>query len=271
MAAPAISELIQVFLDYVDTFDVGDRDLRSKVSLKRTHSQRVCDEIASLATELAFDATVVDLARVAGLLHDVGRFEQYYRFRTFSDLKSVDHGSLGAAIVRQTGILSGFSKADQTRILSAIRFHNRPAIPTEAYRDRLMLQLTQLLRDADKLDIMRIFTGQLHPADQANDGSWPCHADTGVSAAVVDCMLRKQIVPVERVRTRSDLTLMRTSWVFDMNFTPTWKRFLQRGYLKALERRVPQTSGVVCAFQTVHEFIQFQLASHDVDFLVGAG
>ena len=67
-----------------------------------------------------------------------------------------------------------------------------------------------------------------------------------------------------KLRTRSDLALMRTSWVFDMNFIPTWRHFMQRGYLKKLEDRMRKTLAVERALQTVQEFIQTKLLDASV-------
>jgi hypothetical protein len=67
-----------------------------------------------------------------------------------------------------------------------------------------------------------------------------------------------------KLRTRSDLALMRTSWVFDMNFISTWQHFMQRGDLKKLEDRMRKTLSVERALQTVQEFIQTKLISAPV-------
>ena len=45
------------------------------------------------------------IAEAAGLMHDLGRFKQYRRYRTFNDRRSVNHASLGVRIMRRNHIL----------------------------------------------------------------------------------------------------------------------------------------------------------------------
>ena len=42
----------------------------------------------------------VEIASLIGLLHDIARFEQYTQYGTFKDLQSIDHGNLGAEILK---------------------------------------------------------------------------------------------------------------------------------------------------------------------------
>ena len=41
------------------------------------------------------------IAEAVALLHDVGRFEQYKRYGTFNDRKSVNHAALGVEIMKK--------------------------------------------------------------------------------------------------------------------------------------------------------------------------
>ena len=45
------------------------------------------------------------LAEAIAVLHDIGRFEQFFRYHTYSDSASVDHARLGADIIERTGIV----------------------------------------------------------------------------------------------------------------------------------------------------------------------
>lgn len=44
----------------------------------------------------------IDIATLIGLLHDIARFEQYTKYHTFKDAESIDHGDLGAEILKKT-------------------------------------------------------------------------------------------------------------------------------------------------------------------------
>ena len=83
---------------YIDSFFNGEWEHDRNIVLKREHSQRVQDEIGSLGAELGLVGRDLDLTKVMGLLHDSGRFEQFARYRTFNDNRSVDHHKIRAAL-----------------------------------------------------------------------------------------------------------------------------------------------------------------------------
>jgi hypothetical protein len=89
-------------------------------------------------------------------LHDTGRFEQYARYKTFVDSQSVDHAVLGVGILEKNEILCSLDEPTQDFILRTIRYHNRAILPRE--ETETCLFFTKLLRDADKLDILKVVT-----------------------------------------------------------------------------------------------------------------
>ena len=86
------------------------------------------------------------------------RFPQYVRWRTFSDAESENHGYLGVHVVKKEHFLAGEPPNIHKWVLTAIALHNRYALPAlpEPY-----LTITHVVRDADKLDIMRIMAQHL--------------------------------------------------------------------------------------------------------------
>lgn len=73
----------------------------------------------------------------------------------FRDSESDNHARLAIDVIRDENILAGLDPAEQLLIEEAVRFHNlleppaRFESPTRRYID--------LIRDADKLDIWRVF------------------------------------------------------------------------------------------------------------------
>jgi len=135
-----------------------DGDIRINVRLKAHHTYQVCREARMVASGIGLDPADVNLAEAAALLHDVGRFEQYLLFRTFNDAESTDHAALGLEILRREEILSGLADHEAQHIVDAIRAHNRPEVPADLTPKGLLL--SQILRDADKLDIWNIIVGR---------------------------------------------------------------------------------------------------------------
>ena len=131
--------LIQQFEAFVSQYDLSD----SRVLLKKEHSYRVAENCERLAKELNLD---VEFAYAMGILHDIGRFEQLKRYHTFHDAKSCNHAFLSADLLKEFGIHD--SKLD-----FCIRWHSAYQLPE---CEESLRQMAELLRDADKIDIIRV-------------------------------------------------------------------------------------------------------------------
>jgi len=86
---------------YARSFISEDSSAGQALRLKEAHGIRVSREMRDLAAALKLNPAVKDIAVLAGLLHDIGRFEQYTRYGTFVDAKSVNHGDLGVRVLDQ--------------------------------------------------------------------------------------------------------------------------------------------------------------------------
>ena len=129
-----------------------------RIALKVDHTLRVADLCDRIARDVGIDA---DLAWLCGLLHDMGRFEQVRRYDTFNDAISVPHAALGVEVLfhAQAGtepLIRSFvadPRYDQT-LRAAIAHHSDYRLPAEL--DEPTRALCDLLRDADKIDIVKV-------------------------------------------------------------------------------------------------------------------
>ena len=147
------------FERYVARFDPQD----PKIALKIEHTWRVADLAEKIARSLPEGASreYVDLAWLLGLLHDVGRFEQVRRYGTFNDAASTSHAALGARV-----LFDGLDGAAPTirdyvaapdadgLIRTAVALHSSWRLPKDL--DARTRRLCELLRDADKIDILKV-------------------------------------------------------------------------------------------------------------------
>ncbi len=221
---------------YVRRFDAVDADLRRNMRLKEAHTLRVCKEAASIARALAISREDLRLTEALVLLHDVGRFVQYARYRTFSDRLSENHALLGLKILKQERVLDPISPRSQQILRWAIRYHNQARIPP--VRDHRLVFFARLLRDADKLDIWRLMIDYSNsPPGRKN------HAITiglpegkGVSPGVMKDLRAQRIVARKDVKNLNDFKLLQLGWVFDVNYLPTLRTLQKRKYLEKLRR-----------------------------------
>jgi hypothetical protein len=82
------------FSDYCSSFYSPDIEDQKNISLKEHHTERVCENIVEISKRLSLDGHSTMLAEAIALFHDIGRFPQYARYKTFRDSVSVNHGLL---------------------------------------------------------------------------------------------------------------------------------------------------------------------------------
>lgn len=248
------------FARYVRGFLRGDEDLRRNVELKAIHTQNVCREIRMIAGAMGFAEGLSLLAETAALLHDVGRFEQYARYRTFADRQSEDHGALGLRIVGESDVLRRLPTDERALIHRAITHHNKPAIPHGEAGDGLIL--AQLLRDADKLDILRLVAEYYHqaPADR-NDAVAVGLPDTpGWTPVVLDHLERGLPVRSGDLANVTDMKLFQVGWVYDLNFPPACAAVRTRRYVETIAATLPDDPAVRRAVALALESLERRLA-----------
>ena len=137
------------FDEYTKSYDMTKPELEYKYH----HSYRVMDNMIVLAKSLSLPIKDVNLAKCIGLLHDIGRFEQFKKYQTFKDI-NMDHGNYGEKILRENDVLKYFdiSKDDYEVVYTAIRNHNKYKIEDNLSSRELLF--SKMIRDADKLDIL---------------------------------------------------------------------------------------------------------------------
>jgi hypothetical protein len=166
---------------------------------------------------------------LAALYHDVGRFEQLKRWNTFSDALSCNHGLLGAGIIKKHGFLNGENREVRHQTIAAVALHNRFSLP-EALRGDLLL-IVAAVRDADKVDILRIMAEQLGPGS-ATDSTMLLHlndAPDACSPAILTALREKRIARYMDMRTFDDFRLLLCTWLFELRFAASLRAIRENG------------------------------------------
>ena len=125
------------------------------------------------------------LARLTGLLHDIGRFEQVKIYDTYNDLVSVDHAFLGFKILEKNDYINNYIEDEDTKkiVLKAVLEHNK--FKVEEDLDERTKMFCNIVRDADKLDILNLYYDNvLHMEDNAGE----------ISPKVLESALRKECI-----------------------------------------------------------------------------
>jgi len=250
-----VEELKNRFFTYVQNFENGDDTLTENTILKKKHTIRVCKEILTIGNSLKLSQDKLHFAEITALFHDIGRFEQYAKYRTFADGKSVNHALLGVEILQKNKILDILDDSTKSLVYRIISYHNRALLPEK--ETKTCLFFTKLLRDADKLDIWRVVTGYYRQDSQTRNGALELDLpDTpGFSDKVYEGLMRQKIVDFRHVKNLNDFKLLQVGWVFDINFDATFAAIQKRRYLNIIQEALPDSEKIHRLFGFIQSYL----------------
>ncbi len=207
--------------------------------LKIRHSMAVLENARRMVACENFSSVQRRVCLLAALYHDVGRFEQYLRFHTFKDKESCDHGQMGVRILKQEKRLNDEDPLVRKAVLAAVSLHNRFALPRGL--PELTATAAHVVRDADKLDILRVMDEQL-------SGPGPYHPTVVLSLpdvpdvyseAVLRAVSEGRVAAYADLRSVNDFRLLLGTWFFDMHFASSRRQFVEDGHALNLLRGLP--------------------------------
>ena len=179
-----------------------------------------------------------DLAWLLGMLHDIGRFEQVRRYHTFRDALSVNHAELSADILFRDGLIRNFINAgpdcltsgDYLLMEKVIRLHNVFRLPDDlAERE---LRFATVLRDADKLDIVRVNVET--PRSEIYNVQEDIFLESEISDEVYEEILQRRNLFRNIMKTPADLLLGHISFVFGLVYPVSVRLMKEQGYLETV-------------------------------------
>jgi len=246
------------FADYVAAYYTDDPVHNQTISLKQEHTERVCKEIVMLGQALHLVAQDMLLAETIALFHDVGRFQQYAAYGTFKDTISENHAELGLKELARHQVFSICSDMDQSLITKTIGYHNVRTLPEN--EDERCLFFARLVRDADKLDIWRVFIDYYKHQDKQPNSTivWGLPNNRACSPKIVNALSLKKMADTRDMATLNDFKLLQISWVFDVNFRPTFRAVHERQYLEKIAAYLPQTREIQQLVAMVQAYLEEQ-------------
>ena len=232
---------------WFDKFVAGhycdDDFVNANIKLKQEHTKCVCEEMLYLANKLKLNEHNRLLAESIALLHDIGRFPQFVKYRTFNDPRSIDHCALAIEVTRRENVLCDLQADEQNLIEIAVKYHGAKVLPPDLSGDTLLF--SKMIRDADKIDIYRVVTRAYiqHRDDPDNFKLEIEFPDLpGYTPAILDAVLTGQLLEYRDLRCWNDMKLCVLGWVYDVNFPATLKRIQQRGYLNLILTFLPDNN-----------------------------
>jgi len=247
---------IEALTRFADAHISGDDD-GELIRLKIEHSLLVLDNARAIVRGEALPEPVARLCQLCALYHDIGRFPQLARYRTFNDRESINHGRAGVLALRGFDMPGDISPADARVIRISVGQHNLKAV-----REPLPAGLehpVHVVRDADKLDIFRIMIGHFesdtpNPLVTMNLDSDP----DAYSETVYKEVLAGQEGSYAHFRYANDFLLLLVGWTFHLRYTASLDLILSRGYMKMIFSLLPDDARINALRAKVDTFIHYK-------------
>ena len=196
-----------------------------KILMKYNHTFRVEKISGNIAKGLGLDEEKVNLAKLIGLLHDIARFEQYTKYNTYDDLKSVDHANLAIEILKEDSYIRKYIEIDKYDdfILKAIEYHNKYAIPNNLSEDEELF--CKIIRDADKLDIF--YTKLTESLENEKN----MVAKQSITKEVLEQFMRRETIDRKNVKNNIDRIIVLLAFIYDYNFKESYQVMKKNNYI----------------------------------------
>lgn len=240
-----LEKQINEFKKYFETFDTKNEH----ISMKYSHSLRVMNLSLEIAKSLNLTQEMIELNGLIGLLHDIGRFEQWTKYETYSDIKSVDHAKLGVDILKKDNYINNYiqDKKAQSLILTAIFEHNKYSINENLSTTEILL--SKIIRDADKLDIMEM---------QCNS----INSDIIANSEAIQAIYEKRCCVKNPSFNDADKTLTTLCFVFDLHFPYSFQYIKNKDIankkLQVLRNHIPKNIN----FNEIEKIINEQITKN---------
>ena len=211
-----MKDIMKLFNDYAKTFELKNKNIMRKFH----HSYRVMEFSIEIAKSLDLNEEDIRVIGIAGLFHDIARFEQWTQFETYIDSKSFDHGDMGYDITKELFIDKfDLNSEEKEIVLKAIKNHNKYKVDTNLTEKELLF--SNIIRDADKLDIIKE-QGFIKKDEKVKD-------------VLINNLLEHKMVDNNLVETEMDSLFRLIAFIFDLNFKYSYEYLLHK---KIIENKI---------------------------------
>ncbi len=263
------------FAEYASHYDASD----GKIKLKIDHTYRVAALCDRIARSLNLPIRDVDLAWLLGMLHDVGRFEQLRQYGTFSDADSIDHAHYAIEILFNQGRLEDYIEiapekedslnhpeyfagkhagANESTFIIYKAIWNHSAFRVEDGLDSRTRMFCDILRDADKVDILKV--NQEVPIQVIYNVTTEELRHAEVTETVMRQFFDRHAILRSTKKTCVDNIVGHAALVFELVYSESRRIVEEQGYLHRLLKFSSDNPKTRQQFQQLRECMETYLA-----------
>jgi hypothetical protein len=229
-----IQDFIRTFNIYSKSFlDTNEDYINKNINLKITHTKKVLKNCTKIAISEGLNSEDQFIAELCGLFHDIGRFEQFTKYKTFRDEDSLYHGQIGVDVIKKESFLRRLPRSTQDIIITSVYNHGLISIPENTIGKKIYF--SKLVRDADKIDIFRIVSKYYKSSGPRNIVlEYGLEDSPIISESVMQKFKAKQLIEKQELNTLNDFKAMQLAWIFDLNFDYTKKTIFESEHLNVV-------------------------------------
>lgn len=239
---------------YMKSFYTDDEEVQNGILIKEKHTGYVTSNCVELAKFLNLSNHDVELAEIIGLFHDVGRFYQYQKYKTFNDAQSEDHANLALKVIEGLEFFNELSVDDYELVKFAIKNHNKKVI--EPCDDDRKVFFAKLIRDADKLDIYRVLEPYFAQENADKMPNFITGRSPDISPDFIEKFVRGEQTDYNQIRTNGDRKIVRLMWIYDVNFKWTMEKIVERGYIDKIVINLPMNEKIAEGVHRLRNYVE---------------
>ena len=134
-----------------------------------------------------------------------------------------------------------------------------------------LLFYSKLIRDADKLDILKLISENYEEEGKRQESGLELYLpDTaGCSESIIKDILNNRMAKMGDVKNLNDVKLLRLSWIFDINFPATFSILKKHKYLDTIISSMPEAEDTCTIRKHLEDYLnEAEKISHkNIDYL----
>ena len=205
-----------VFWNEIKHYDLTDSNLLRKA----IHSFDVAKNCFSIACNKNLSEKERNLCYLIGLFHDIGRFEQWIKYKTYDDNKSVDHGDLSYNILSNLKYkeLLNLNKAEYRIFKESICYHTKPYLGDDVD----IIKFNNILKNSDAF---------ANVVTTANGMQQMTVSKNGVTKEILDDFNNRKFLKFYSPKTKLDRCLMLAACCYYINDKFIRKTIIESNYI----------------------------------------
>ena len=214
------------FEKFVQQYDIE----YPKMKRKFEHSYRVMENAGKIAKSLNLIEEEIEIAKMIGLLHDIGHFETIKTKDILKEDKKIDHGDFGVEILQKDNYIRSFIDEDKYDkiIFKAIKNHNKFKIEEGLSEEELLF--ANIIRDADKLDIFyegaKMFWTKKEEVEEINNSK--------ITDKILNDFYNIFLIDRKDIETKADGIVSFIGFMFDINYRYDFEVLKKKNYINKI-------------------------------------